>query len=209
LRNKRRQESTRRIRIKHREISGDGDQSLTIFDRPKDVKGTVFLSHTHALKPDDQWLYLPALKRVKRIASANKSGPFMGSEFAYEDVTSSEVKKFDYQWLRDEQLGEVNAFVLELTPLYEYSGYTRQIIWINQETYRTLRIEFYDRKNALLKTLSVGPYQLYLGKYWRPDAMLMVNHQTGKETDLFWEAYQFDNGYKDRDFDRSSLQQVR
>ena len=70
LTNKHGQSSQRTMRIKTLEVEGDGDKSLTIFDNPRDIKGTAFLSHTHALKPDDQWLYLPALKRVKRISSA-------------------------------------------------------------------------------------------------------------------------------------------
>ena len=88
LRNRQGETSERRIRVRTLEVQGDGDKSMTIFDHPADVKGTAFLSHTHATEADDQWLYLPALKRVKRIASANKSGPFVGSEFAYEDISS-------------------------------------------------------------------------------------------------------------------------
>ena len=103
LKNKQGQESNRSIRIRMLEVLDDGDKSLTIFDSPKDIKGTAFLSHTHSLTADDQWLFLPALKRVKRIASANKSGPFVGSEFAYEDLTSQEVEKYTYKWLRDEK----------------------------------------------------------------------------------------------------------
>jgi outer membrane lipoprotein-sorting protein len=75
-------EALRRVRVKVLEVSDDGDKSLAIFDAPADVKGTVFLSHTHIANPDDQWLYLPSLKRVKRIAPANKTAPFMGSEFS-------------------------------------------------------------------------------------------------------------------------------
>ena len=89
LRNRQGQESSRSLELSSLEVSGDGDRSLTVFKSPRDVAGTAFLSYTHALKPDDQWLYLPALKRVKRIASANKSGPFVGSEFAYEYLSSS------------------------------------------------------------------------------------------------------------------------
>ncbi len=96
LRNKQGQESRREIRGRALEVDGDGDKGLTIFDSPADVKGTAFLSYTHVNQPDDQWLYLPALKRVKRIASKNKSGPFMGSEFAYEDMSSQEVGKYTY-----------------------------------------------------------------------------------------------------------------
>jgi len=106
LRNRQGQESRRELRISTLEVDGDGDKSLTLFDSPRDVKGTAFLSFTHATEPDDQWLYLPALKRVKRISSRNKSGSFMGSEFAYEDLSSQEVDKFRYKWLRDEALGE-------------------------------------------------------------------------------------------------------
>ena len=92
LTNKHGQESRRAIRTRSLEVERDGDKGLSIFDSPRDVKGTAFLSFTHATEPDDQWLYLPALKRVKRISSASKSGPFMGSEFAYEDLSSNEVE---------------------------------------------------------------------------------------------------------------------
>lgn len=93
LRNKQGQESIREIKIKSLELQDDGDKSLTIFNKPRDVKGTAFLSFSHPVGADDQWLYLPALKRVKRISSRNKSGPFMGSEFSFEDLSSFEVKK--------------------------------------------------------------------------------------------------------------------
>jgi len=209
LRNKHGEESTRILRIQTKEVDGDGDKSLTVFDTPRDVKGTALLIYTHALKPDDQWLYLPALKRVKRIASANKSGPFVGSEFAYEDLTSQEVEKYRYQWLRDELLDGRKVFVVEQYPAYEHSGYTRRIVWIDMEIYHPLKIEFYDRKNALLKTLAFHHYQLYLDQYWRPDRMDMVNHQTGKHTSLLWENYRFKNGLSDRAFDRNSLKRVR
>ena len=191
------------------EVDGDGDKSLTVFDNPRDIKGTAFLSHTHALQPDDQWLYLPALKRVKRIASANKSGSFVGSEFAYEDLTSQEVEKYKYQWLRDETLNGHEVFVIERYPQYENSGYTRQIVWIDKEMYRARKVEFYDRKNELLKTLTISDYAQYLDKFWRPARMEMVNHQTGKETTLVWKNYQFENGFSDRDFDQNTLKRAR
>ena len=135
LRNRQGQESLRDIRIKTLEVSGDGDKSLSIFDNPRDIKGTAFLSYTHALKPDDQWLFLPALKRTKRIASANKSGPFMGSEFAYEDLTSQEVEKYSYKWLRDELIDDRDTWVIETYPQYENSGYTRRVVWMDQTMY--------------------------------------------------------------------------
>ncbi|MDH3452572.1 MAG: outer membrane lipoprotein-sorting protein, partial [Gammaproteobacteria bacterium] len=186
LKNKQGDESLRNIRIRTLEVAGDGDKSLSIFDRPADVKGTAFLTHSHTTKPDDQWIYLPALKRVKRISSKNKSGPFMGSEFAYEDIASQEIDKYTYKYLRDEDIDGRKAFVVEQYPTYKYSGYKRRIVWIDQERYIPLRVEFYDRKDALLKTLKMSDYRQYLKQYWRAGKMYMENHQTGKTTLLTW-----------------------
>lgn len=209
LRNKQGDVSTRTIRLKTLEVIGDGDKSMSIFDEPADVKGTAFLTFSHAIKPDEQWLYLPALKRVKRINSKNKSGPFMGSEFAYEDLASQEIEKYTYKYLRDEQLDGVDCFVMERYPAYEHSGYTRQVVWINKDRYVAEKIEFYDRKNDLLKTLINSDYQQYLGQYWRADEMKMENHQTGKSTRLTWKDYKFKNGLDDKDFSRNSLKRAR
>lgn len=209
LRNRHGEESQREIRIRTLEVDDDGDKSLAIFDRPRDVQGTVMLTFSHPIADDDQWLYLPALRRVKRIASNNKSGPFMGSEFAYEDIASQEVAKYTYRFLREEDLDGQATFVVERTPAYDNSGYTRQITWIDQDEYRVLKVEYYDRRNELLKTLVISDYQQYLGRYWRPGQMQMENHQTGKSTTLTWHNYQFRTGLTDRDFDQASLRRVR
>ncbi|MCG6936670.1 MAG: outer membrane lipoprotein-sorting protein [Gammaproteobacteria bacterium] len=209
LRNKQGDVSTRNIRIQTLEVIGDGDKSMSIFDSPADVKGTAFLTYSHAIKPDEQWLYLPALKRVKRINSKNKSGPFMGSEFAYEDLASQEVEKYTYKYIRDEVFNGVACFVIERYPAYEHSGYTRQLVWVNKDKYIPEKIEFYDRKNDLLKTLINSNYQQYLGQYWRASEMLMENHQTGKSTYLKWTDYKFRNGLDDNDFNRNSLKRAR
>jgi hypothetical protein len=209
LRNRHGQESTRQIRNQTLEVKNDGDKSLVIFDHPRDVKGTAFLSFTHKTGPDDQWLYLPALKRVKRISSDNKSGPFMGSEFAYEDISSQEVDKYTYNYLKDEVFEDQDCFVIERFPVDEKSGYSRQVVWFDKEHYRTLKIDFYDRKNELLKTLHYHNYQQYLNKFWRSSKMVMVNHQTGKSTDLLWEKYKFATGLTESDFNKNSLKRVR
>ncbi len=209
LRNRQGDTTQRKIRNRQLEVKGDGDKSLTIFDSPNDVKGTAFLSHTHATRADDQWLYLPALKRVKRIASNNKSGPFMGSEFAYEDITSQELAKYTYSWLKDEIYDGRESHVIERIPTYKHSGYTKQIVWIDTTMLQPLKIDFYDRKGALLKTLTSHEYQQYKEKFWRPGRMEMVNHNNGKSTTLSWTDYKFGNGFSKRDFDKNSLKRIR
>lgn len=209
LRNSQGEESIREMKNKTLEVENDGDKSLVIFDQPRDVKGTAFLSFTHKSGPDDQWLYLPALKRVKRIASNNKSGPFMGSEFAYEDISSQEVEKYTYKFLHEEKLDGMECFVSERYPVDKKSGYTRQVVWHDKTEYRPMKIDFYDRKNELLKTLIYQNYNQYLNKYWRAGQLSMVNHQTGKSTDLMFQNYKFANGLTERDFDKNSLKRSR
>lgn len=209
LRNKQGKESTRKMRLKSLEVAGDGDKGLTIFDQPRDVKGTAFLNFSHAVVPDEQWIFLPALKRVKRIASRNKSGPFMGSEFAYEDLSSFEIEKYRFTYVRDETINGEDAYVLEQIPLDKNSGYTRQLVWIDKAHYRPQKVEFYDRKGSLLKVLDFKDYQLYLDKYWRAMTMVMNNQQNGKSTQLVTHNLKFQTGLEDKDFNKATLKRAR
>ena len=211
LRNAAGKESTRTLSLRTLEMpdEGVGDKSLIVFSSPADIDGTALLSHAKILEPDDQWLYLPALRRVKRISSVNKSGPFVGSEFAFEDFTALELEKYDYKYLRGEACGDLLCDVIERTPRYEHSGYTTQISWVDQKVFQVRKVEFYDRRGDLLKTLVLDDYRLYGGGYWRAHRFSMVNHQTRKETDLVYDEYRFDVGVKESDFVRGALQRVR
>ena len=209
LRNRHGKESTRKIRVTNLEMDGDGDKGLTVFDTPRDVKGTAFLSYSHSLVPDEQWIFLPALKRVKRISSSNKSGPFMGSEFAYEDISSFEIPKYNYKYLRDETIDGIECFVSELRPQYKHSGYTKTHVWIDKEEYRVQRIDFYDRKDSLLKIQRFTDYKLYLDQYWRAHTQTMENQQNGKSTTLYWDNFQFKTGLTEKDFEKNDLKRQR
>ncbi len=209
LRNRHGQESVRQIRVVNLEMEGDGDKGLTVFDEPRDIKGTAFLSYSHALVADEQWIYLPALKRVKRISSSNKSGPFMGSEFAYEDISSFEIPKYNYLYLRDEVLDGIDCFVLELRPQYQYSGYTKSYVWVDKVEYRNQKVEYYDRKGSLLKVQRFTDYQLYLNQYWRAHTMTMDNKQNGKSTTLYWTNFKFKTGLTSADFEKNVLKRQR
>jgi outer membrane lipoprotein-sorting protein len=210
LRNKNNEASSREIRVKTLEVVNDGDKSLTVFDTPKDVKGTGFLSWAHQDEHDDQWLYLPAMKRVKRISSANKSGSFMGSDFAYEDISGYIVEKYNYKWIRDETYENKDCYVVERYPIdKKYSGYIKQIVWLDKKELREWKVDYYDRKNSLLKTLKSSGYRQYLDKHWRADRLFMENHQTGKSTELLWSDYEFKTGLTDKDFTTNSLKRIR
>jgi hypothetical protein len=184
LRNRQGEESVRNFRTKSLEVLDDGDKSMSIFDEPRDVKGTALLTFTHKTDSDDQWLYLPALKRVKRISSDNRSGSFVGSEFAYEDLSSQEVEKYTYKFIADEPCPgaeDLTCWKIERYPTDENSGYTRQVSWSDHDEYRAWKIDFYDRKDAHLKTLVFADYRQYLGQFWRAHSLNMVNLRTPEQ----------------------------
>ena len=210
LRNAAGQESTRSLRIATLEKPDEsvGDKSLVVFDTPRDIEGTALLSHAKILDPDDQWLYLPALKRVKRISSSNKSGPFVGSEFAFEDFTAIELNKFDYTWVGEVSCGELTCDVLERTPRYENSGYTKQVSWVDQTDFQIRKVEFYDRRGDLLKVLELTDYRNYEG-IWRAHKLSMSNVQTNKQTDLLYGDYEFGAGLAENDFVKGRLSRLR
>ena len=209
LRDRQGRESVRQMRFKVLEVAGDGDKSLFTFDQPRDVQGTALLTHAHINTQDDQWLYLPALKRVKRISAARRSGSFMGSEFSYEDMSSPEVEEYTYKYLRDEPCGELTCTVTEQVPLDEKSGYSRKVVWQDSEEFRAWKMELYDRRGSHLKTLTFENYEQHSDEYWRAGRQIMVNHLTGASTVLNWTDFRFGTSLDDSEFTQTALRRVR
>ncbi len=201
--------SDRHMRLRTLEVDGDGDRSLVVFDQPKDVEGTAVLTWSHALDADDQWIYLPALKRVKRIAASTKSRPFMSSEFAFEDLASQEVDKYHHSLLRTEACGTLECFVVEREPRYEHSGYSRLTVWIDTTDYRTWKIDYTDLHGQPLKTLVFSDYEQYEGTYWRAARLTMENLQNGKVTVMERSGFRFGLDLSARDFDQATLKRTR
>jgi len=198
------QERKRKMKMMVLEKNG-GDKSLMEFISPADVKGTKFLSYSHINKDDDQWLYLPALKRVKRIASKNKSGSFMGSEFSYEDLSSFDADKYTYTGdAKIEKLNGKDVYIGERKPITKNSGYTKQIFWTDTKTFLTQKVEYYDRKHELLKTAIFKDYKKISGKY-RIGKMVMTNHQNDKKTILVWENEKIKIGLRKKSFHKRVL----
>ena len=198
------QETKRVMKGKTLEKSG-GDKSLIEFVSPADVKGTKLLTYEHIGGDDEQWLYLPALKRVKRIASSNKSGSFMGSEFSYEDISNPNYKKFTYPGtLQEVSLDGVTCYKGVRLPKYANSGYTKEITWIQKSNFLVKRVDYYDRKSELLKTAIFSDYKKLKGVY-RVGKIVMTNHQTGKKTILEWTDDRVDVGLSDKDFTKRVL----
>jgi hypothetical protein len=195
------QEKKRTMKMKVLEGESE-DKSLMEFITPADVKGTKFLSYEHVNKDDDQWLYLPALKRVKRIASKNKSGAFMGSEFSYEDLSAFNIKKYKYE---EGEASDVNGvYILSSVPVSKYSGYTKLVSFIDAKTFLAQKIEYYDRKRELLKVATFEDYKNFNIVY-RIGKITMKNIQNDKTTILVWSNESINQGLKSKDFHKRYL----
>jgi outer membrane lipoprotein-sorting protein len=202
-------ETVRELELLTLEVSADEERSLVYFQSPRDIRGTGLLTYSFREGEEEQWLYLPALRRTKRISASGRSSPFMGSEFAYEDLAPTFPSQFEYSYIGEETLDGARSFVVERYPTYEGTGYLRQRLWIDADEYRVLRIDSWDLRDRLLKTLTLSGYELYLDRLWKPAEALMVNHRTDETTRLLWHDYRFETGLTESDFGRSALGRVR
>ncbi|MEM1104759.1 MAG: outer membrane lipoprotein-sorting protein [Pseudomonadota bacterium] len=206
--------TTRDLRIdtNEKEGEGNGDRTVTVFYSPRDVEGTALLTHAKVLESDDQWLYLPALRRTKRVSSSNKSGPFVGSEFSFEDIAGSELGKYDYTYVEtvSEAVAgvEMELDVLECIPAYDRSGYSKILCHFDTDVFQARKFEYYDRGGQHLKTLILDDYREYDGGFWRAHRQTMTNHITGKETVLEFGEYEFGIDLDTRDFEPEALERL-
>ncbi len=209
LRDRSGKESTRRYQSRALEVPGDADKTMIVFEWPRDIDGLGLLTHAHKTRDDDQWLYLPSNKRVKRISSGGRTGSFAGSEFSYEDLAGTYYERFDYTWLRDEACPDGSGrlcWVIERRPHDRESGYSRQVIWMVQDNYTVPQTFFFDRKNTHIKTMVSNGYKLYDGKFWRADSITMTNLRNGRSSTMKASDFKFSAGLLDRDFTRRALE---
>jgi len=200
------QQSIRQLEMKTLE-GENGDKTISTFLTPADVKGTKTLTHEHTDRDDDQWLYLPALKRVKRIASSNKSGSFMGSEFSYEDIGNQNYNKFTYaDKVEEVDLNGMKCYKGTRIPKDENSGYTKQVSWVSMDSFLLQQVEYYDRKSELLKTAVFSDYKQIDG-VWRVGKIEMKNHQNDKATVLTWKEDKVKVGLTAKEFNKRVLKQ--
>jgi outer membrane lipoprotein-sorting protein len=135
---------------------GDKEKSIMFFVSPADVKNTSFMNWTYdSDKSDDQWIYLPALKKVKRISSDSKSDYFMGSDFTYDDLGDRKINADIHTLLREETVNDKECYVIKSDSKDEDYMYSKTITWINKATFIGIKKEFYDEDEDLLKILEI------------------------------------------------------
>ncbi len=158
------------------------------FSTPADIKGTAFLQVEHNEGDDDLWIYLPALKKSRRLVASNKKDSFVGSDFSYGDVSLPKASKYRHTLTRTERMDEVDCYVIESVPgddtVKANSGYSKKVTWVRSDNFVETKVEYYDLAGRLLKTQRVTKPQVVDAKAgrWFPLSREMSNHQTGHKT---------------------------
>jgi hypothetical protein len=189
--------------ILHKVLEGkDGGKSLYYeICSPSNIQGTAFLSRVDANgEIRKQMLYLSALKKVKKINGSSRLRSFMGSEFTYEDLGGGTANVYKHQYLRDEIYNDRNCMIFESFPVdRRHSGYSKKLSWVDKEYLVACRVEYYDRREKLLKTTIAEDFKKYSDRFWRPGVVSVENHQKKKSTRMILKNYSFATGISEKD----------
>jgi hypothetical protein len=187
---------------------GEDRYSIMFFLDPADVKDTGFLTYDYddASRDDDQWLYLPALKKTKRIASGDKSGSFMGSDFTYADLTERNLDHYDYELLKEDELDGVPVWIVQAIPNTEKeideTGYTKQILFVRQDNHVMVRSKSWLKKGGRQKYFDVKKLEL-IDAIWTPTEMHMTTKKANKT--LHKTVLTFENTKYGQEMDESTF----
>lgn len=186
---------------------GDNGQQkyYMYFHRPADVRQMTFMVWKYPGKNDDRWLYVPAIKLVRRIAADDKNSSFVGSDFTYEDVSGREVSEDTHTLSGEEALNGKSVYVVESIPKDKKSAYySRKVSWIDKESFLPLKEEYYDQRGDLLKTFTADKVESVAGTATIMQRT-MANAQSGHRTVVTFEAVNYDVGLKDNIFSERYL----
>ena len=201
--------SEREMLIKIIALDDGESKTLTVFTKPVREKGIALLTHSHRSTADDQWLYLPASKRVKKVASNSVGSSFRGSEFTYEDIASQHRDHYRFDFVNTEPCGDKTCYVIDRFPEFDDSSYTKTRLYIDTEYYLVQKGEFYDLKKSLFKTMLANNYSKHKNGVWKPESIVMENHNTQEKTEIRSLELQFDVGLSEREFSKLSLRKIR
>ena len=188
--------------------NGEG-KSLTRFTKPKREKGISLLTFSHAKQDDEQWIYLPSTKRIKKIASSSKSSSFRGSDFSFEDLGSQSSSDFNFELLQEEPCDKESCWVLERTAIANISSYSKTHLWIDKVHFRLYKALFFGSDDKPMKQLTISNYKLHDDKFWKPELLLMKQSKGNRSTTLKVLEVQFNSNLQENEFSELSLKRGR
>ena len=189
---------------------GTTTKMLIKFLSPANVKGTAILIYDNKDKDDDMWIYMPALRKTRRIISSEKSKSFMGSEFSNADMSRPTIDDFNYKLLGTKPYNGKTCWVIEITPktdkIADENGFSKKIAWIDKDKYYVYKMEFYDLDGELWKVMTVGDYQELGGGKVMSRKMEMKNEQTGRYSILSVSQLQAGSNLTENNFTTAMLE---
>ncbi len=184
---------------------GKTEKKIMFFLSPADVRETSFMNWSYTDgRDDDQWIYLPALKRVKRISSDSKGDYFMGSDFTYDDLGDRHPDDDEHKLLRTEKIGEYECFVVESVPKDKDYMYSKTITWVMKDNYLGLKREFYDDRDRLLKVLNIKKFENISG-FWTILETEMHSVQKDHRTQMVFDEVKINTGISESKFTERSM----
>jgi hypothetical protein len=172
------------------QANGIDTKMVMKFNAPADIRGVGFLQVEHSDADDDQWIYLPALKKSRRLVANNKKDSFMGSDFSYGDFARPKVDWYTHRLLRSEAVEGFDCHLIESVPatdaIRQDHGYSRKLTWVRKDSLLEAQVRYHDLGGALLKTQTVSDHRQLepATRRWFALRRQMVNHQTGHKTVL-------------------------
>lgn len=198
---------TRKMVSFNKEVNKEEDYSLMKFNTPKDVKGMKSLIHSHLSKNDDQWIYIPGINATKRIANENKSGAFMGSEFANEDLGVMNLFKFRYEYLESTLLKDKDCHIIRCYPTNKYSGYKFVDLYVTKDNFLPAFLKYYNRKSDYFKNQEIEWKQFKDGS-WLLTTAKIINLKNNRTTVLKRSNFKFDVSFETSFFDSENISNV-
>jgi len=195
------------------DTNGLDNKRMTRFLEPTDVKGTVSLLVEHSDKDDDIWIYLPSVKKVRRLISSNKKDSFVGTDFSYGDVIGHKVKEWNHTILKEEDVDGKPCYVIESTPkdatVKTNTGYSKRIGWIQKDNFVTVKAVAYDEAGELLKEAKYLHWKEVdtVKHKWQAGTLEAKNLQTGHSTVITVDQFKVNNGVKDDFFTTRYMEQ--
>lgn len=185
--------------------TAEGDQKIMFFENPADVRGTSFMTWSwDDGRDDDQWIYLPSLKRVKRIASDSKNDSFMGSDFTYDDLGDRHPSEDAHTLIGEETVDGLPCYVVESVPVVKNSAYAKTVTRIHKDSWVGLRKEYFDSRGDLVKALEIGKREKIDG-FWVVTDMTMKDLDKGSSTRITMDAVRFDIALNDQLFSERQM----
>ena len=188
------------------------NRRVIVFDSPADIRGTKTLLIEHSNADDDIWIYLPAMKKVRRLVASNKKDSFVGTDFSYGDVIGHKVEDWNHRLVREEALGGLDCWVIESTPATQQvadgSGYSKRISWIDKRSYVALRTDIFDAQGTFLKRLTQEDVREVDANNhrWQPMRLIAENAQTHHKTVIELRNFKANMGVLDAAFTPQALE---